>query len=284
VNRFANPLLVREARSRMRGKRVFILIAIVLTILCLALFLAYRKYETAFNKTRQALGPRVLSAVAGTQYVLILLVTPAFACGAISTEKERRSLDLLMSTALTSRQIVLGKFYGSLSYVFLLVLTGLPVMAFCLVFGGISTLQVFLVICAVLGAAVFAGATGLYWSLRAGHTAKASASAYATVFGAMIVLPMIVYALAGQSQLIDIAMAPACPIHIVLFDEWWRGGANAGNLLYVLTAAALPAILFAMSLAMLHSVMRDLRDAALAEGAGRELDKPEEECPAGVFV
>ena len=43
------------------------------------------------------------------QAVVVLLLTPVYAGGAISDEKENRSLDFLLATRMTRSEILLGK-------------------------------------------------------------------------------------------------------------------------------------------------------------------------------
>src|SRR5262245_11739708 len=43
------------------------------------------------------------------QFVIVVLVTPAYVGGSIAEEKERRTLSLLLATPLTDGEIVLGK-------------------------------------------------------------------------------------------------------------------------------------------------------------------------------
>src|SRR5579859_697026 len=59
------------------------------------------------------------------QYVLVLVLTPALTCEAILEERQRRTLDCLLTTLLADHEIVLGKLAARLADVLLLLLTGL---------------------------------------------------------------------------------------------------------------------------------------------------------------
>src|SRR5208337_1841204 len=86
------------------------------------------------------------------QFILILLVTPAFVAGAITDEKTRGTLQYMLTAHLTAREIVLGKLLGRLSQVGVLFLTGLPLLCFVGVFGGLhpAVLLTFLALTLVL--------------------------------------------------------------------------------------------------------------------------------------
>jgi ABC-type transport system involved in multi-copper enzyme maturation permease subunit len=72
------------------------------------------------------------------QFTVIALLTPAYAAGAITEEKERKTLEYLLATDLSSREIILGKFLSRLGNLGLLLLTGFPVIALLQLLGGID--------------------------------------------------------------------------------------------------------------------------------------------------
>jgi ABC-type transport system involved in multi-copper enzyme maturation permease subunit len=72
------------------------------------------------------------------QGAAVLLLTPAYLAGAIAEEKDRRSLDALLTTPLHDHEIVLGKLLGRLAHVAGVLLTGLPVLALTQVWGGVD--------------------------------------------------------------------------------------------------------------------------------------------------
>ena len=72
------------------------------------------------------------------QYVLAVLLTPAYVAGAIAEEKERRTLEFIMATDLRSREIVLSKFCSRVANLLMLLFAGLPVLSFIQFFGGVD--------------------------------------------------------------------------------------------------------------------------------------------------
>jgi ABC-type transport system involved in multi-copper enzyme maturation permease subunit len=76
------------------------------------------------------------------QFIIILLVTPLYVAPAIAEEKERRSLEFLLTTELTDREIVLGMLGARLANLMLLLLTGVPIMMLVAFLGGVSPSQV----------------------------------------------------------------------------------------------------------------------------------------------
>ena len=87
------------------------------------------------------------------QFVAVLIVTPICAAPAIAEEKERRTLEFLLATRLESSEIMISKMIARLSYLGLLVLTGLPMLSLLQFLGGVEPrllLAVFIVTASTL--------------------------------------------------------------------------------------------------------------------------------------
>lgn len=72
------------------------------------------------------------------QFIGVFLLTPAFAAGAIAEEKDRRTLDFLLATDLSDREIVLCKMASRVLSLALLVMTGLPILSLIQFWGGVD--------------------------------------------------------------------------------------------------------------------------------------------------
>jgi ABC-type transport system involved in multi-copper enzyme maturation permease subunit len=72
------------------------------------------------------------------QNIAILVLTPAYVGGAIAEERESGTLDMLLATGLTNREIVLGKLAARLVHLGAFLIAGLPVFSIMLVWGGVD--------------------------------------------------------------------------------------------------------------------------------------------------
>jgi ABC-type transport system involved in multi-copper enzyme maturation permease subunit len=72
------------------------------------------------------------------QFLAVGLLTPVYVAGAVCEEKERRTLEFLLATDLSNREIVLSKLVSRLANLSLLVLTGLPILSFTQFLGGVD--------------------------------------------------------------------------------------------------------------------------------------------------
>ena len=72
------------------------------------------------------------------QLAVLCLLTPAYAAGGIAEEKERKTLDFLLVSELSAREILLGKFLGRLVFLLGVMFAGLPILALAQLYGGVS--------------------------------------------------------------------------------------------------------------------------------------------------
>src|SRR3990172_3223393 len=126
-----NPVVLKELRGRMRGARAFVLLTFHILVMSGFITLLYTAYTASANTPysgfdRQLLGKIVFGGVVGMELLLVCFITPAFTVGAISGERERQTYDLLRTTLLPARSLVLGKLTAAMSFVLLLLLASLP--------------------------------------------------------------------------------------------------------------------------------------------------------------
>jgi len=123
------------------------------------------KSQMSIDQTAK-FGNNFFIAFMAAQLATVMLITPAVAASAISEEKERGTFDYLISSMLTSREILLGKLAARMVYVAGVVLAGVPVLSLTALFGGID-FRVMLagyLITAITGISL--GAFSIYLSVR----------------------------------------------------------------------------------------------------------------------
>jgi ABC-2 type transport system permease protein len=156
-----NAVVVREMRSRMRGWRTAAIITIYLAILAgitAAMLIGDANTQSTLSQSAQA-GANMFAGLSLFQLLLLIFITPASAAPAISGERQRQTLDLLLVTKLSSTSIVAGKLVAALSFDVLLLLCSVPLFSIVFLFGGVDPGQfiemygVFFSTVLVLGAA-----------------------------------------------------------------------------------------------------------------------------------
>lgn len=161
-----NPVMEKEFRLRMRTIRSPLSILVyLLAIGLIALGFAY------INMNHQQAG--VLSTarsselfyfLSGTQLVLIAFMTPGLTAGVVSGEREKQTLNMLLTTQQSSGTIILSKLFASLSFMLLTVVATMPLYGIVFLYGGVSPTQVLAVFVFYIFVMVLFGAVGIFFS------------------------------------------------------------------------------------------------------------------------
>ncbi|HVS72016.1 MAG TPA: ABC transporter permease subunit [Phycisphaerae bacterium] len=104
---------------------------------------------------------QVFSAISYVQLGMICLLAPVFCAAAITQERDSRTYNILLATPLTNAQIVLGSLFSRLYYVVALLLSGVPVFAITLLYGGVTASNIALSFAIALSTALFTGSLAI---------------------------------------------------------------------------------------------------------------------------
>ncbi len=181
---------VKELRGRMRGRRAFVVLTLYLLLLAgfawMYELILEQRYNTGLSGTAAyasaAIGQELFAGLMMVVTLLVVLLAPAFTAGAISLEREKQTLDLLVTTPISSLSIVVGKLLSALTYVFILIGASVPLTAVVFVFGGVAPDDVIRGYIVLLATAFGLGAFGLFCSSLVKRT---QAATVITTFGVM---------------------------------------------------------------------------------------------------
>ena len=158
-----NPILEKELKVKMRGWKSPILITIYLFVLCMIIFVALWGIESRSDFGPQA-ALNTYYVIVTLQFVLLSMITPALTATAISGERERQTLDLLLCTEASAFSIIWGKLTASITHVILLIIVSLPILGTIFMFGGINLLDFFVVFIYYIVLCFFLASLGLFFS------------------------------------------------------------------------------------------------------------------------
>lgn len=181
---------VKELRGRMRGRRAFVVLTLYLLLLSVFAWMYELILEQRYSATSggsaayasAAIGQELFAGLLMVVTLLVVLLAPAFTAGAISLEREKQTLDLLVTTPISSVSIVVGKLLSALTYVFILIAASVPLTAVVFVFGGVAPDDVIRGYIVLFATAFGLGAFGLFCSSLVKRT---QAATVITVFGVM---------------------------------------------------------------------------------------------------
>ncbi len=181
LSRLTGPIFDRELRASSRRKRYYLLRMIFIGFLLL--FIAWTWLTTtvfasmgqsvAFTAMRMSIVSRgVVAAVIWLEFISMPLLATVMLSDSISREINKRTLEILLSTPITSLQIVMGKLFGSLFQLLLLTGITLPLFAIIRVFGGVPWDYVIVSLCITLTTTCLFGVISLYYSIRTRQSYK----------------------------------------------------------------------------------------------------------------
>lgn len=187
-----NPVALKELRGRMRGPRAFVVLTCYLIVVGGFTTLLYiagtaATYNTTGEVDGGTLGRVLFGSVVAIELFLVTFITPAFTAGSISGEHESQTYDLLRTTLLPERQLVFGKLFSALAYVFLLLLAAIPLQSIAFLFGGVDVEEIVISLLVLLATAIFLGNIGVYYSAMTHRTLRANIMTYITILAVILV-------------------------------------------------------------------------------------------------
>lgn len=142
-----NPILVRVVsiggkRPQHLWARLVYLVALVVVVMMFGgLLLGGGSGRSLAELAKQS--TRTFMAVSVVQLLLMSFIAPIFCAGAITQEKDANTFHILLTTPLSNAQIVLGSLFSRLFFVWALLLAGLPVFCITMIYGGVTTAEIF---------------------------------------------------------------------------------------------------------------------------------------------
>lgn len=162
-----NPVYKRETRVNSRSLRLPLILTVFNGILCaVALMNMYSVVSQvkATDTIQYSSFMEMYEFVATIEFILLTFIVPAVTASSISGERERQTLELMLTTQMTPAQIVNGKLMSALSTLLLLIISSFPAIMMVFVFGGITPIDVVALLLCYTAVALFAGSLGICFS------------------------------------------------------------------------------------------------------------------------
>lgn len=209
-----NPVLIKELKLRFRSVKsslglTFYLLAMSIFVFGM-IFLATNMTGSGFFRPDESYFMFIVLTY--IQLALILFITPGLTAGTISTEREKQTLTILLTTSQRSWQIIIGKLAASIAFLLLMLVSGLPIYSLVFLFGGVSPGQLAVIFLFFLLTVLAIGSLGIMYSTV---TKKTIVSMIAT-YGSMLFLTGVTaffFVLAIQSGFTSAVQLPSPIAH-----------------------------------------------------------------------
>lgn len=195
-----NPVILKELRGRMRTRQAFVWLTLYVGLIAIFIVVIYSSLFSSrivWNPDdRQIAGKVIFGTVVLLEFLLLGFIAPGLTAGAITSERERQTFDLLRTTLLSARDLVLGKVGSAFGYLFLLILTAIPIQSLAFFLGGVEMAEVVVSSLILVVTVLFYCALGIFFSSFMKRTLHATFLSNAVSFGSFLVLVILLFLIA----------------------------------------------------------------------------------------
>lgn len=180
----ANPIMVRVVYGASRRQRHLWLragyLGVLFMIVAFSLFAATGGSQGSLAELAKG-ASQTFKWASLTQLALICFLAPAFTAGAITQERDAQTYNILVSTPLSNAQIVFGSLLSRLFFVIMLLVAGLPIFLMTMIYGGVTTAQIFESFALSASTAVLTGSIAIFIAMARVGTRRTIFSFYLVI-------------------------------------------------------------------------------------------------------
>ncbi len=232
-----NPVYVREVTRSMRAPRMLLSIFLFnLLLAAVGVFLLNAAMEETGSGSRMDYSAvlRLYQLIACVEWGLMVVMMPVLTAGSISGERERGTLDILLTTGMPEISIIFGKLLAALSIIMTLLFSTLPVLSLVFIYGGIRFLGLIRLFLVLLVMAAYVGSVCLVFSAYAKTMTFSLICSYAvilcitfgTIFAAYLLFPVIGGGTGFMSHIL--LLNPTVTFLVFIYEQMGEFGIVAG--------------------------------------------------------
>ena len=161
-----NPVLRNETKIAARSIKFTLMILAYVAVLSIAVMIYYNviNSEAFYNGLNLKESTNFYVVMAVVQAALLFSIVPSLSSTAICSEREKQTLDILLSTKLTPLQIIIGKISSSSLRVIILIISMMPLYAVGSLMGGIKISYILQLIFFFIINTIFMASIGVFIS------------------------------------------------------------------------------------------------------------------------
>lgn len=189
-----NPVYKREITVSSRSFRLALILVLFNSILALVVLLNMYSVVEQVKMTAEIQYSSFINIyvfVAVVEFVMLMFIMPALTAASVSGERERQTLDLLLTTTMKPWEIIWGKLMASFGTMFLMVMSSFPLLSVSFVYGGVTASDIFILLLCYLAVALLCGSMGICFS----SIFKRSTIATVVSYGVLVMIAAGTYAI-----------------------------------------------------------------------------------------
>lgn len=224
-----NAVFLKESKLRVRNVKFALTILFYnLILIGIAIFgfsIAFSTTITGRVEYSNAIG--LYATLIAIEAGMVMFLVPAFTAGSIAGEREKQTLEILLTTTLKPEQIVWGKLMSSISMVLLLIVSTLPTISIIFTIGGVEILDLLEFVVVIFVCTLLIGSIGIWASVMMKRTVPATVFAYGGIIllcaitviivGVVWVVRSLYYAqMLAQGRVVTVDVVDVSPVLLVL--------------------------------------------------------------------
>jgi ABC-type transport system involved in multi-copper enzyme maturation permease subunit len=191
------PIFAKESYETARAGRYHLFRIIYVTALLVSFWLVWlistalsRGRFSTLNEVAEA-GEAIFHAISTVQIGAVLFLVPIFLCGSVVGEREDKTMDALVLSELTDREIVVGKLTSRVTGLFILILGSAPALSFLALFGGVEPPAIARILAATMLMIIYVAAHSMYFSVTSPSSRAALIRTYSLLAVWLLGVPAI---------------------------------------------------------------------------------------------
>ena len=192
------PVFDKELRVSSRKRRNYVLRFLYISLLLTILFFIWiqvidYRYENVVQISRMAqAGKYIVTFIVSFQFIAAQIIAVIMLSNSISDEIYHKTLGMLMTTPITSLQIVMGKLFSKLLQLLLLLAISMPLLAIVRLFGGVPWEFVTSSLCITISIVIFVSSLSLFYSIFSRRAYVVIIKTVLTLLALFALLPFII--------------------------------------------------------------------------------------------
>ena len=164
-----NPIVKKDLQVTARSMRLswgLFAYEAVLTMVFLLALSVIKQESSSYYRSGNVYGHLIylFPVLSIAQVCIVAMIVPVMTASAISGERERQTLDIMLTTCMSPFSIVLGKVMSAVLRVLFFVAAGMPIMSLAFVVGGLSWSYLFYFVLTIVLLSLLSGSIGILCS------------------------------------------------------------------------------------------------------------------------
>lgn len=185
--RFINPILKKDILVNARSPKMIIALTLINCLFALIAAIAFAMSSGSGYQTYYSYIVKLFPILGGCELGIISFTLPVMTSTSISGERERQTLEIMLTTPVRSSSIILGKLLSAMVTTFMYVAATLPFLAVSFVVGGLGWKSLFEFIGIVLYVDIYIGSFGMFYSCVRRTSVSATIATIITIVAVVLI-------------------------------------------------------------------------------------------------